>query len=55
MPDVKLENIEKMDAPVGQRANLRADTSELERQIDALVYQLYGLTEEEKDIVEGKK
>ncbi len=29
------------------------DTAELERQIDVLVYQLYGLTEEEIKIVEG--
>jgi len=35
-------------------ANLQADTSALEREIDQLVYQLYGLTEEEKEIVEGK-
>ena len=32
-----------------------ADTSELERQIDELVYELYGLSEEEKDIVRGKQ
>jgi len=29
-----------------------ADTSELEREIDMLVYELYGLTEEEIRIVE---
>lgn len=29
-----------------------ADTSELEKEIDKLVYQLYGLTEEEREIVE---
>ncbi len=34
--------------------NPQADTSALEREIDELVYQLYGLTDEEKDIVEGK-
>ena len=36
-----------------KRANPAADTSELERQIDELVYQLYGLTKEEIDIVEN--
>ena len=36
------------------RANLQADMSKLEDQIDQLVYQLYGLTEEEIKIVEGK-
>jgi hypothetical protein len=30
-----------------------ADTRELEKAIDDLVYQLYGLTEEEITIVEG--
>ena len=30
-----------------------ADTTDLEKQIDQLVYQLYGLTEEEVAIVEG--
>jgi len=32
-----------------------ADTSALERQIDEMVYELYGLTPEEIAIVEGKK
>ena len=32
----------------------QADTSKLESQIDALVYDLYGLTEEEIAVVEGK-
>jgi hypothetical protein len=32
-----------------------ADTSELEKAIDDLVYQLYGLTEEEIKIVEGER
>ena len=31
-----------------------ADTRELEREIDQLVYALYGLTEEEIGIVEGE-
>jgi hypothetical protein len=38
-----------------KRANPQADTSELEREIDQLVYQLYGLTEEEIAIVEGQE
>ena len=32
----------------------KADASALEAQIDALVYELYGLTEEEIAIVEGR-
>jgi len=32
----------------------QADTSALEAEIDGLVCQLYGLTEEEINIVEGK-
>ena len=31
-----------------------ADTTDLEAQIDQLVYQLYDLTEEEIKIIEGK-
>jgi len=31
----------------------RADVSKLEKQIDQMVYKLYGLTEEENKIVEG--
>lgn len=31
-----------------------SDTSELEHEIDELVYELYGLTEDEIAIVEGK-
>jgi adenine-specific DNA-methyltransferase len=38
-----------------KRANPQADTSAMEREIDQLVYQLYGLTEEEVKIVEGIK
>jgi hypothetical protein len=30
-----------------------ADTSALEAEIDRIVYELYGLTEEEREIVEG--
>ena len=35
-----------------KKADSSADTSELERKIDALVYELYGLTEEEIKVVE---
>ena len=37
-----------------KRANPQADTFALEREIDQLVYELYGLTEEEIAVVEGK-
>jgi adenine-specific DNA-methyltransferase len=33
----------------------KADTTALEREIDRLVYELYGLTEDEIKIVEGKQ
>jgi hypothetical protein len=36
-----------------KRINPSADTSALETEIDHLVYQLYGLTEEEIKVVEG--
>ncbi len=36
-----------------KRAEPQADTSPLEGEIDQLVYQLYGLTEDEVKIVEG--
>lgn len=37
-----------------KKADATSDTSELEHKIDELVYKLYGLTEEEIAIVEGK-
>ncbi|MBP5366365.1 MAG: N-6 DNA methylase [Bacteroidales bacterium] len=37
-----------------KKANPQADTSAQERAIDELVYELYGLTEEERKVVEGK-
>ncbi|MBR6179077.1 MAG: Eco57I restriction-modification methylase domain-containing protein [Bacteroidales bacterium] len=37
-----------------KRANPQADTSELETKINNLVYELYGLTDEEIKVVEGK-
>lgn len=36
-----------------QSQALQADIDRLDREIDALVYELYGLTEEEIRIVEG--
>lgn len=39
---------------VAKKADATADTRELEHKIDELVYKLYGLTEEEIAIVEGK-
>ena len=35
--------------------NPDADTSQLEKQLDEMVYKLYELTEDEIKIVEGKK
>ena len=37
-----------------EKQNLKADTREYERQIDRMVYDLYGLTGDEIRIVEGK-
>jgi hypothetical protein len=37
-----------------KKADNRADTSELEHEIDSLAYQLYELTADEMAIVEGK-
>ena len=36
----------------GKKDNI--DTSELENEIDKIVYGLYGLSEEERNIIEGK-
>ena len=38
-----------------KKSNPTADTSSLESELDRLVYQLYGLTEEEIRIVEGEE
>ncbi len=40
--------------PFAKEGNNGADTSALEKQIDEMVYELYGLTQEEIAIVEGK-
>jgi hypothetical protein len=69
LPIKKIEDIQKdsalKDVPskigelvdkilAAKRADPRADTSALEGEIDRLVYELYGLTEEEVRIVEGR-
>ena len=38
-----------------KKSNPQADTTALEAEIDSLVYDLYGLTEDEIAIVEGTK
>ena len=38
-----------------KRSNPSTDTSALEREIDGMVYELFGLTEEEIKVVEGKE
>jgi hypothetical protein len=60
LPLPKIESKDKDDLVAlvdkilaAKRANPQADTSAWEREIDQLVYQLYGLTEEEIKIVEG--
>jgi len=56
MATVNQEPIIKLVEQVlaAKRANPQADTSQLEKEIDRLVYKLYGLTQEEIAIVEGK-
>jgi len=49
---MKIENIVDQIL-TSKKANPEADTSTLEREIDELVYKLYGLTEEEIKIVDG--
>ncbi len=49
----KLNSVTKILA--AKRADPQADTSALEGEIDQLVYQLYGLSEDEIGIVEGKE
>jgi adenine-specific DNA-methyltransferase len=41
--------------PFSKGGNKEADTSTLERQIDKMVYELYDLTPEEIEIVDGKQ
>jgi len=52
--NVQREIIKLVDRVLAaKRANPQADTSQMEEEIDELVYALYGLTEEEITIVEG--
>ena len=50
---LKIENLAS-EILEQKKQSLNADITELETQIDQLVYELYGLTEEEIRIVEGK-
>ena len=59
IPIVTEENKAPVEELVNQiliikASNPNADTIELENQIDQLVYGLYGITEEERGIIEGK-
>ena len=59
IPIVESEETAKIESLVSgilsnKVASPGADVSALERQIDQLVYQLYGLTKEEIGVVEGK-
>jgi len=58
IPDISAELQQPIITLVDQilsakKENPAADTSELEREIDLLVYGLYGLTEEEVNIIDG--
>ena len=60
IPDVSPEQQAPIVALVdkildAKRADLEADVSNLEKEIDKLVYDLYGLTDDEIAIVEGKE
>ena len=57
IPDISLEQQQPIVKLVDKileikRQNPRADTTKLEREIDEIVYKLYGLTEEEIQIIE---
>ena len=56
IPIIKSDILENLVSQVIQtkKQNPTADTTNLENQIDQLVYKLYDLTEEEIRIVEGK-
>lgn len=55
MSEIKYEIIKKIGVLYkAKRVEPQANTSVLEGEIDQLVYQLYGLTEDEIAIVEGK-
>ena len=48
---LSVEIVEKILS--AKKANPQADTSVLEREIDQKVYELYGLSPEEIEVVEG--
>ncbi|GCL47232.1 DUF7149 domain-containing protein [Microcystis aeruginosa] len=50
---VNIENIVDQIL-TAKKSNPKADTSELEKEIDKIVYELYGLSEEEIRIIEGE-
>ena len=62
IPEINSENKELEGKIVGlvdeilkiKNRNANEDTVEIEREIDRLVYELYGLSEEEIRIIEGK-
>lgn len=59
IPDVSNETTKEIEALVdrilsAKKSNPQSDTSALEAKIDRLVYDLYGLTEDEIKMVEGK-
>ena len=52
-PDIQNSIIEKVDVIIAlKKANPDNDTSSLERQIDTIVYDIYGLTDAEIKIIE---
>ncbi|MDJ0547649.1 TaqI-like C-terminal specificity domain-containing protein, partial [Microcystis sp. M49636_WE2] len=55
-PETLVKKIEiKVDQILtAKKSNPKADTSELEKEIDKIVYELYGLSEEEIGIIEGE-
>ncbi len=60
MLNMTLESFQKMEPLVDKiladkKENPQADTGEWEKEIDQLVYKLYGLTEEEVRIIENKQ
>ncbi len=59
IPEIKEENHKILTDLVNKiiqikKSNHAADTTDLEKQIDRMVYELYGLTEEEIGVVEGE-
>ena len=54
-PDIALVNqvLSAKNVETHNCASLRKDTAELEREIDKLVYNFYGLTEDEVAVIEG--